>query len=251
MSATTTTTKKMFTVLENNPEVMNHLAYKLGLSKDLSFYDVYSLTDPDLLSLIPRPVYALLVIIPMTPTWNLSREAEDGTKDTYEGSGADEPVVWFKQTIGNACGSIGLLHCLFNNPEVVEKITPGSDLDVILRETIPLKMAERADVLYNSEAFERAHEDAAKLGDSIPPSVEVGEHLGQHFVAFVKARDGHLWELEGSRKGPLDRGALGGEDDAMSEAALRAGLGRLIEEEGKKGGDLRFSCIALAPSQKE
>ncbi|OAF61676.1 threonine deaminase [Pseudogymnoascus destructans] len=36
--------------LENNPEVMNQLAYKLGLSEELAFYDVYSLTDPDLLA---------------------------------------------------------------------------------------------------------------------------------------------------------------------------------------------------------
>jgi cobalamin biosynthesis protein CobD/CbiB len=58
--------KKMFTVLENNPEVMNHLARALGMDDKLSFYDIYSLTDPDLLAFIPRPVYALLVIIPLT-----------------------------------------------------------------------------------------------------------------------------------------------------------------------------------------
>lgn len=72
---------------ENNPEVMNALATKLGLSKDLTFYDVYSLTDPDLISLIPRPVYALLVIIPLTPAWHESRIQEDAGKGEYAGSG--------------------------------------------------------------------------------------------------------------------------------------------------------------------
>ncbi len=53
--------------LENNPLEMNTLSYKLGLSSSLEFYDIYSLTDLVLLSLIPRPVLALLVIIPITP----------------------------------------------------------------------------------------------------------------------------------------------------------------------------------------
>lgn len=226
---------------------MNHLAYKLGLSQDLAFYDVYSLYDSDLLSLIPRPVYALLVIIPLTSTWNQFRQEEDTPKGIYDKSGPDEPVVWFKQTIRHACGSIGLLHCLFNNPEVVQKITPGSDLEKMLKDAVPLKMAERAEVLYNSDALEAAHEEAAKLGDTVAPSANDGDRLGQHFVAFVKAKDGHLWELEGSRKGPLDRGLLGEDEDALSEKALKLGLGRLIEVESKAGGDLRFSCIALAP----
>ena len=65
---------------------MNALGTKLGLSKDLAFYDVYSLTDPDLLSLIPRPVYALLAIIPLTRGWEESRIREDAEKEEYAGS---------------------------------------------------------------------------------------------------------------------------------------------------------------------
>jgi ubiquitin carboxyl-terminal hydrolase L3 len=61
--------KKTFTVLENNPEVMTPLAHSMGLSKDLEFYDVYSLSDPELLAHIPRPVFALLVILPLTPAY--------------------------------------------------------------------------------------------------------------------------------------------------------------------------------------
>lgn len=56
--------QKVFVPLENNPEVMNNLAHKLGLSTDFNFHDVYSLTDPDLLALVPRPAQALLFIYP-------------------------------------------------------------------------------------------------------------------------------------------------------------------------------------------
>jgi ubiquitin carboxyl-terminal hydrolase L3 len=238
-------TQKMFTVLENNPEVMNHLARVLGLDDTLSFYDIYSLTDPDLLAFIPRPVYALLVIIPLTPAWHETREAEDKDKTEYKGKGDDEPVIWFKQTIGNACGSIGLVHCLLNS-EASKHIQPNSILDNIRKDALPKSIWERAKVLEDSEEYEKAHAHAAKLGDTAPP-IEIGEdHSGQHFVAFVKAKDGHLWELEGGRMGPLDRGVLKDDEDLLSPAALEMGIGRMMEIESAKGGDLRFSAIALA-----
>jgi ubiquitin carboxyl-terminal hydrolase L3 len=41
---------------------------------------------------------------------------------------------------------------------------------------------------------------------------------------------------------------LGEDEDALSPAALEAGIGRLIRIESEKGGDLRFSAIALAKS---
>ncbi|CAL3962998.1 unnamed protein product [Diplocarpon coronariae] len=238
--------KKTFTVLENNPSVMTPLAHSLGLSSLLSFHDVYSLTEPSLLSLIPRPVHALLVILPLTPTWNASRLAEDSCKPPYAGKGPDEPVVWFKQTIGHACGSIGLLHCLVNG-SALPYLSKGSIADNIRERAIPLGMDERAQMLYEDQAFEDAHAAVAELGDTRAPSAEEGHRLGQHFVAFVKV-DGRLWELEGSRMGPLDRGWLG-EEDVLSETGLELGLGRVVEMEraaSRGDGDMRFSCIALA-----
>ncbi|KAI1770855.1 putative ubiquitin carboxyl-terminal hydrolase [Hypoxylon cercidicola] len=233
---------KKWVVLENNPEVMNQLAAKLGLSSELTFYDVWSLDEPELMAHIPRPAMALLVILPFTPAWDRDRRAEDAEKGDYEGSGPEEPVVWFKQTIGNACGSIGFLHCAINGP-AADFIQPGSDLEQIRRDAIPLKIKERADLLYNSVPFEEAHASCVRLGDTVPSNEE---HLGQHFVAFVKA-DGHLWELEGSRKGPLDRGVLGDDEDVLSPKALDLGFRRVIRLEQEAGGaDLRFSCIALS-----
>lgn len=225
---------------------MNHLAHQLGLSQDLAFYDVYSLHDPGLLAFIPRPVYALVAIIPLTEAWRRSRLAEDDPREWYDKAGPEEPVVWFQQTIPHGCGSIALLHCVCNGP-AVDEIVAGSDLAKLLKDAIALKRTERASLLADSEAVHAAHETAAALGDSKAPVLGASVKMGQHFVTFVKAKDGHLWELEGTRKGPLDRGLLGEKDDALSERALELGLGRLINMERAAGGDLRFSCIALAP----
>ncbi|KUJ06385.1 ubiquitin carboxyl-terminal hydrolase [Mollisia scopiformis] len=240
--------KKTFTMLENNPSVMTPLAHKLGLSQDFEFYDVYSLTEPSLLSMIPRPVLALLVIIPWTLAWHENRVAEDADKGVYEGKGEEEPVVWFTQTIGHACGSIGLTHCLMNGP-AKEHISPGSIMARLREQAIPLGMADRAKVLYDSKEFEDEHQSVADVGDTAPPATEDEERSGGHFVAFVK-EGGRLWELEGSRKGPLDRGPLGEDEDVLSEKAIAMGLGRVIELVKNAGGnDLRFSCIALAAKE--
>ena len=125
-------------------------------------------------------------------------------------------------------------------------IEKGSLVDRLREQAIPLGMEERAMMLYENKEFEEAHQSVAEIGDTRAPSAEEGDRLGQHFVAFVK-EGGRLWELEGSRRGPLDRGALGEEEDVLSQRALDLGLGRVIRmEEEAGGGDLRFSCIALA-----
>jgi len=228
---------------ENNPEVMNQLASKLGLSPELQFYDVYSLDEPELLAHIPRPVLALLVIIPLTPAWDRNRKDEDADKQPYSGFGPDEPVIWFKQTIGHACGSIGLLHSVINGP-AVDFIQPGSDFETIRNLAIPLDMTKRAEMLYNNEAFEIAHKSVEQAGDSY---ADTGERDGGHFVSFVKS-GGRLWELEGSRMGPLDRGCLADDEDVLSLRALEMGIKRIIELSNDGGGSLAFSCIALAKS---
>ncbi|KAI1610767.1 ubiquitin carboxyl-terminal hydrolase isozyme L3 [Exophiala viscosa] len=237
---------KAFVPLENNPEVMTNLVRQLGLSPTLQFHDVYSLTDPDLLSFLARPALALLLVFPVTDTYEKFREEEDAPRQDYAGSGPEEEVVWFKQTIRNACGLIGLLHSVTNGG-ARDQITEGSDLDHLLKKAIPLKPNDRADLLYKSEALESAHATAAAKGDTTAPEAEASIDL--HYVAFVKDKDGDLWELDGRRKGPLKRGHLGPEDDVLSEKGQELGVQAFLQrEEQAGGGELRFSVVMLGPS---
>ncbi|KAF2671882.1 cysteine proteinase [Microthyrium microscopicum] len=239
-------TRKRFVPLENNPDVMNTLVYDLGLSKALAFQDVFSIDDPDLLAFVPRPALALLLIFPVSEVYEKSRHDEDQDRTEYSGSGPDEPAIWYKQTIGNACGLIGLLHAVSNGPARAS-IQPDSKLDKLLRDAIPLKPAERADLLYESQALESAHQAAASEGDTSAPSAD--DRVDLHFVTFVKTEDNHLYELDGRRKGPLDRGVLEPEEDVLSEKALQIGPRTFMKREADNGGqDLRFSLIALVSS---
>ncbi len=105
-----------FIPLEANPELMTALLRKLGLSSALQVHDVYSITEPELLAFIPRPALALLLVFPVSATYESSRLAEDAGVDEYAGKGPEEPVMWWKQTIRNACGLMGLLHAVSNGP---------------------------------------------------------------------------------------------------------------------------------------
>lgn len=102
-----------FVPLEANPENLSELAHSLGLSPALTFCDVFSLTEPEMLAFIPRPALALLLVFPITPAYEASRAEEDAGKEVFEGKGNTEPM-WMRQTIRNACGTMGLLHAMFN-----------------------------------------------------------------------------------------------------------------------------------------
>jgi len=93
---------------------MSALVHRLGLSQRLAFHDVFSIDEPELLAFVPRPAHALLLVFPVSETYERFRVLEDGDRPQYQGYGPHEEVVWYKQTIGNACGLIGLLHAVSN-----------------------------------------------------------------------------------------------------------------------------------------
>lgn len=105
-----------FIPLEANPPLMTSLIHKLGVSPALQLHDVYSLTEPDLLAFIPRPALALLLVFPISAEYESHRMAQDSIAQDYTGKGEEEPVLWWKQTIRNACGMMGLLHAVSNGP---------------------------------------------------------------------------------------------------------------------------------------
>ena len=106
--------KKHFIPLESNPELFTELIHRLGLSSAIGFHDVFSIDDPELLAFIPRPALALVLVFPTTPTYEEHAKAEEKLEEDYATSGAQEEVMWFKQTINNACGLYGILHAVSN-----------------------------------------------------------------------------------------------------------------------------------------
>ncbi|KAJ0338639.1 hypothetical protein COL922a_005348 [Colletotrichum nupharicola] len=231
-----------FIPLEANPELMTTLLHKLGLSPVLAIHDVFSLTDADMLSFIPRPALAVLLVFPVSAAYESHRLAEDALLEEYQGKGPQEPVLWFRQTIRNACGLMGLLHAVSNGP-AREYIQKPSDLNTLLENAEPLDPVSRAQLLEKTPALATAHREAASQGATEAP--QAADNVDLHYVCFVRGNDGTLWELDGRRKGPLARGQLEEGEDVLSVKALTWGPLKFLEREG---ADLRFSAVALAGS---
>lgn len=106
--------RKHFIPLESNPVLFTELIHRLGVSESLQFHDILSLDDAELLAFIPRPALALVLVFPTTPAYKSKIAEQDGTKATYSKSGDDEDIVWYRQTINNACGLYGILHAISN-----------------------------------------------------------------------------------------------------------------------------------------
>lgn len=154
-----------------------------------------------------------------------------------------EGIYWYSSTIDPLWVSSRALTCSsFITP------APNTPLADLIASATALLPEPRAKLIETSETIARAHADAAAQGDTAAPAAE--DEVNLHFVAFIKSSQGNLWELDGRRKGPLNRGKLKGDEDALSTTALGLGVRRFLkrEEEGGGGGDLRFSLLALAPA---
>jgi len=106
--------RKHFIPLESNPILFTELIHRLGVSEFLKFHDVLSLDDADLLAFIPRPALAFVLVFPTTPAYESKIAEQDRSKGIYSKSGDDEDIIWYQQTINNACGLYGILHAISN-----------------------------------------------------------------------------------------------------------------------------------------
>ena len=106
--------RKAFFPLESNPDIFNEVIRGLGVSPSLAFVDVLSVDDPEVLAFTPRPALALVMVCPGSPAYEARKKELDSKKDEYVGKGEDEPAIWWRQTIYNACGLYGILHAISN-----------------------------------------------------------------------------------------------------------------------------------------
>jgi ubiquitin carboxyl-terminal hydrolase L3 len=235
---------KYFVPLESNPEVFNELIYSLGVSNELGFHDVYVIDDPDMLAMIPRPVYALLMVFPVSDSYEDYRKQNDkDLEDDYYNAISGTPqedALWYKQTIGNACGTYALLHALSNGvPE--NTIAANSPLQRLQEATKHLNVVQRAQYFESSDELEKLHASVAERGDTEAPPAE--EQTELHYVCLTKAKgSGDLYELDGRRKGPIRIASLAKDEDLLGPHALQ----RVTEFLQREGTSATFSIIALA-----
>ncbi|KAI8996807.1 hypothetical protein BDB01DRAFT_3755 [Pilobolus umbonatus] len=108
--------------LEANPELI-HLG---GVDPKWNYVDIYGF-EPELLSMIPQPVKAIIFLFPITEAYEKFKLEEEIHLSKYE-QNISPKVIFFKQTIQNACGMMALLHSVATNEEL---LGPGLFNDII------------------------------------------------------------------------------------------------------------------------
>ncbi|XP_072040521.1 ubiquitin carboxyl-terminal hydrolase isozyme L3-like isoform X2 [Amphiura filiformis] len=212
-----------------------HYLYDMGMSKDWQFEDVIGL-EPELLGMVTQPVAALMLLFPLSEK---IKEAEKKEVERIEkdGNTVNPDVYFMKQFVGNACGTVGLLHAVLNN----QKSIP---LDGTLRKfadyTKDLTPEDRGHRLEEDEDIHAAHEKSAQEGQTEAPPAS--ESVQPHFVALVNNND-TLYELDGRKAFPISHGSTSA-DSLLQDAAKVCK--RFMELDPS---ELRFTVMALVPVQ--
>ncbi|XP_078077717.1 ubiquitin carboxyl-terminal hydrolase isozyme L3 isoform X2 [Mustelus asterias] len=206
---------------------------QLGLLPSWQFGDVFGM-DPELLSLVPRPVCSILLLFPVTEKYEAFKQEEEA-KIKAEGQKVAPQVYFMKQTISNACGTIGLIHALANNRDKLEFET-NSVMRKFLDNSTPLSPEEKAKYLENDESIRVTHEFSAQEGQTEAPSID--EKVDLHFITFVNV-DGYLYELDGRKPFPINHGATTA--DHFLEDAVEV-CKKFMQRDPD---ELRFTVVAL------
>ncbi|KAH1106443.1 hypothetical protein J1N35_010211 [Gossypium stocksii] len=218
---------KRWLPLEANPDVMNQFLWGLGLPEsEAECCDVYGLDD-ELLAMVPQPVLAVLFLYPIT-----SQTEEERLQQDNEKRDVSSKVYFMKQTVGNACGTIGLLHSVGNVTSEI-KLQEGSFLVRFFKSTATMDPLERAAFVEKDGEMEVAHTVAATAGDT-----EASDNVDTHFICFTCV-DGQLYELDGRKSGPISHGA-------SSRSTLLQDAAKVIKGMIQKNPEsLNFNVIAL------
>jgi len=193
--------------------------------------------------MIPQPVLAFLLLFPIT------ERSESAKKERIENSRLEEGSVYFmKQTVGNACGTIGLMHAIGNShkSDVIGQIDMTGFFQRFLERTADMSAEERGRELEQgdelSATIEQAHHSAASRGQTAPPPEH--EKITLHFVAIVP-KDGNIYELDGRNAAPINHGAYTDPVSFGLEALTRVIKKEFIEKDPE---EVRFNILALVPN---
>ena len=219
--------------IESNPEVMNSFLAKLGVPRDWEMCDVFGL-DPELLLMLPQPCLALMLLFPVTEKYHeFSREQEEAMR----GVEISDRLYYMKQTISNACGTVALMHSVINNVIGDQISLQDGPLKTFVEATLSLSAEERAVKLEADDAICECHDRAAREGQTRAPDRD--ERVDYHFVSFVSV-EGHLYELDGRKSGPIKKGKTSSET-FLSEAAAAC-----KEYMSRDPDNINFTVVALA-----
>lgn len=145
------------------------------------------------------------------------------------------------QSIGNACGTIGLLHSLLNAPEPLNMFRPDSwlhDFQQACPNSLPpIQKAER---LEGDEKVAKLHDQATSSEENQTNRGNIDDKVDTHFIALICSKN-KLYELDGRKDGPVLHGPT-------TQATLLKDACQVVKKFMQRDPEeMRFTILALAP----
>jgi len=216
---------------------MNKYIARLGVSLDTyEFIDVLGL-DEELLVMVPQPVLAVLMLFPVSgPSEKHRKEEEEDLKKN--GQQVSSKVYYTRQTVGNACGTVGLIHAVTNNADTL-KFAKDSFFSKFLAQTANMTPAERAQALEDNDDIEEKHQAVAS---DVTATSDVNNSFNDnlHFNCFTLI-DGSLYELDGRKQRPINHGK------SSRETLLMDAMRVVKQFVSRDPTENRWNLVALAP----
>lgn len=238
--------KRAVVPLESNPEVFTKFARQLGLLPAYGFADIYSLSNPELLGFLPRPVKAIILLFPISEATEVAKNSApiaNEDKDAVQKDKPEKTVIWYKQTIKNACGLYALLHCLSNNKGLLDG---QCQLNKFLLNH-PVENGKFEDDLTDEFIFNISEKYSSNFSEGDTRAPEAHEDVNLHFITFVEV-SGKLWELDGRRASGAHKLGEASKDalDLADQKIIRERVQWYIDSANEKN-KLQFSMLGLVP----
>eukprot|EP00920_Eleutheroschizon_duboscqi_P034079 GHVT01081754.1.p3 GENE.GHVT01081754.1~~GHVT01081754.1.p3 ORF type:complete len:178 (+),score=42.50 GHVT01081754.1:576-1109(+) len=172
------------------------------------------------------------------PVTEAHKKFEKDQEVRIEAEGQTVPKdLWFsKQSVANACGTVGLMHAFANMGADAPYESEGF-FGRFFAKSAKLSPEERAKALEEDTEIEKAHHDAEQQGQSRVPPPE--EEIDVHFVTLVPF-DGCLFELDGRKKFPINHGPT--TKATFLKDAAKIARSNFIDV---NPSDIRFQMIAI------
>lgn len=233
--------------IDSEPAFFNVMLKDLGVN-GVRVREIYSL-DPDMLAILPQPIYGLIFLFQYT-----EEDESDGEQE------ACPSHLWFaNQVASNACGSYALLNIVNNIPNV----DLGKQMQDFREHTKTMAPADRGTAVANCDFIRQVHntfartievqnvdacleddmEKAAKKGKKKPAKKSkkkaVDNGAAFHFIAYVPVQ-GQIWKMDGLDRQPCNLGESSTDNWIDTIASVLA-----IRMSTLMTGDIEFNMLAL------